>query len=210
MDGKSDAQKFSSTPSGLRKPPAVPGSQSYAKPQGPTSNDAPAQSRSPVLSRLAFIVAVISLLVNAYLVFSFFSIKSDLKAISADFEGIKNKDVQVSIPIKATVSLKKDIQIGELLPGQIEIPLAFSVPVSGSVTGISQQGQPLSFSFNNQSLPVKTSVFANVSVQDNQQSVLTINEQIPVDTTIQTTIKTNVLYQNEMQDLSNRLKNMAN
>ncbi len=205
--------RYSSTPSAFAKSPQA--AQQYAAPPKPPRAPAEYQHEggrksSPVLSRLAFVLAVISLLFNAYLFFTVSSMKAEARSLIDDLQAMKNIQSTVTIPINQEIPLQKDIQVGSLFSSNLEIPLEFSLPVNGVVTGITPQGLPQSFTFTDQKIPIKTSVPANITVNGSGQgTTISINEQIPIDTSLTLNVSAGALYKAQLDSMISKLQKIA-
>ncbi|MBM3229908.1 hypothetical protein FJZ26_05730, partial [Candidatus Parvarchaeota archaeon] len=102
MDDKEVSAGYSSFPSGLRRSaPATQSQAAQAPPQlpprppmqqRPQAFDSDAPRKSPILSKVAIGLAVISLVLNFYLLFTITGIKGELRGLSDSFESIKSKD----------------------------------------------------------------------------------------------------------------------
>ncbi|MFA5106487.1 MAG: hypothetical protein WC506_06030 [Candidatus Micrarchaeia archaeon] len=213
MPAPPSTPRYSTTPSAYAKPPAA--TAHYASPPAPPK--APAgyaaedggRKSSPLLSRLAFALAIISLMLNAYLFLSVSAMKSEARGLIDDLEAMKNIQTKVTVPIKQDIPIQKDIQVASLFSNSVEIPLEFSLPVNGVVTGITPQGLPQSFTFSDQKIPVKTSVPANISIGDGQGSTISINEQIPIDTSLTLTVSAGDAYKSQLDSMISRLQKIA-
>ncbi len=206
---------YSATPSAFAKPPNSAMQYSTPpKPPVPPQNysqaEAPVKKSTPLLSKVAIVLAIASLLINAYLLFAVFAIKGEAKGMIVELEGIKKAQLTVSVPLKQDIKIQKDILIGSLFSSNVEIPMEFTLPVNGVITGISPQGLPQSFTFADQKIPVKTSVPANITVDKGQGTTIKIDEVIPVDTQIKLTVSAGDAYKTQIDAMIARLQKIAN
>lgn len=204
--------KYSTTPSAFAKPPAA--TAHYSSPPPPPKPPAGYQEEggrksSPMLSRLAFVLAIISLVLNAYLFLSISTMKSEARGLIDDLEAMKNVQTKVTVPVRQDIPIQKNIDIGSLFSSNVQIPLEFSLPVNGVVTGITPQGIPQSFTFTDQNIPVKTSVPANITVDSGTGSTISINENIPIDTSLTLTISAGDAYKTQLDSMISRLEKIS-
>jgi len=129
---------------------------------------------------------------------------NDAHEIAKDLSALAAKEITFTAPVDSVISLNRSIDAADAFPATFTLPIDTSIPLSGKVTGLSSQGQPIQFDVSGQSLPLKGEVTLDLAKAAAGKQI-TIRKDIPVQVEMTAKVSVGDLYGKELQAIIDKL-----
>jgi len=161
---------------------------------------------SNFIAILALIVAVASL----FFAFSQAGLSEqdriDLRAIAQNLRDIQQKEIVMTSPLRTTVVVDESFPITDIFPKDFALEIDQDVPVDSQLTAYSNTGQVVTLNIADD-LRIKSKI--PIASQSLEGVNVRINKEIPIDTRFSATLKVNVVYGKELNEIINKLEQIS-
>ncbi|VVB57250.1 Uncharacterised protein [uncultured archaeon] len=209
------ADSYNRLPAGLRAP--APDAGSAASSSSIDSFVADSGS-SGGASSLPLILSVIALLLGASALYleltkpvqQAISIedRAALRSIAANLRSMQQKEFITSSPTLTTnVQVDKSFPLTDILPANFSLPVSADIPITSTVTAISQSGQVTTLRIND-TLHIRAQIPVDMT-QTDKGTLVTIHQAIPVNTRISGSFKFSNVFPAEFNSMIQTLEQLG-
>jgi hypothetical protein len=135
--------------------------------------------------------------------------RESIRAIASDLRTMQKKEFTLSSQdTKTIVKIEKNFPISDILPKDFSVPVTLSIPVQSTVSAVSANGQVVPLRIN-ENLTVRTQLFFDLSKSDTSDSMVSLNQEVPVSTRIRGTIPISTVFPAEFNSIVTRLEQLG-
>ncbi len=134
--------------------------------------------------------------------------RAQLKGIASDLRSLQQKEFSASSPdLQTVVTIEKSFPLSDILPTTFYIPLSMNLPIQGTVTGVSANGQVANFRVND-TLQLRANVPVDMT-NSTRNIIININKDIPITTRIRSSFQISMVFGDELNSIIQRLDAMG-